>query len=326
MHLQENDPPHIDQPAAAASGARVGPCLRNVAGWVAVMIATALSCFWAFWGILENFHEGWYYPSLGMNLALMFVQYLICTILFTTATVIAIRWPWLGGCLFVGAGLWARWRFRGANSGTLFLFLVLPLVSLGLLFLWGRPRPRRWALAVAAGLPLLTLVVCGAEPAWRVPQRFDDGNRDARVVEGNGVKLVWAPAGPGWPTDGVTWAEAERRCRHLTADGRELSDTPQGIWRLPTADEVVRSLCRHGRHAGGRWDTSEGWANFEVMPDKESPLWDVHSMIIYWWTATEVDSARALRVSYNGHVMPLPKRVGYGYLGFRAVKDPERLP
>jgi hypothetical protein len=47
-------------------------------------------------------------------------------------------------------------------------------------------------------------------------------------------------------------------------------------------------------------------------------------MIIYWWTSTEVDSDRALRVSYNGHAMPLPKKVGCGYLGFRAVKRPER--
>jgi hypothetical protein len=296
--------------------------LRNLAGWAAVAVATLFACFWAFWGILENFHEGWYHPSLGMNLVLMFAQYLICMLLFLGATLVAIRWPWLGGSLFIAAGLGAGWRFRGANAGTVFTLLVLPLVLLGLLFLWGRPRPRRWAAAVAAGLPLLTLVVCGAEPAWRVPQRFDDGNREARLVQGNDVQLVWAPAGPGWPAKGVTWDEALRRCRHLTADGLSLADTPQDVWRLPTVDEVVRSLCRHGQHAGGRWDAGPSQARFQIMPDKESPLWDVHSPVIYWWTATETDPDHALRVSYNGHVMPLPKRVGYGYLGFRAVKEP----
>lgn len=27
-------------------------------------------------------------------------------------------------------------------------------------------------------------------------------------------------------------------------------------------------------------------------------------------------------MSYNGNVMPLRKKVAYGYLGFRAVKEP----
>jgi hypothetical protein len=144
------------------------------------------------------------------------------------------------------------------------------------------------------------------------------------LVQGNGIELTWVPDGPGWPREGVTWHEAVRRCRYLTPDGLDLADTPQDVWRLPTAEELVRSSCRHGRNAGGEWDAESGKARFQITPDKESPLWDVHSMIIYWWTSTEVDSDRALRISYNGHVMPLPKKVGYGYLGFRAVKRPER--
>jgi hypothetical protein len=257
-----------------------------------------------------------------MNLALMFAQYLLFMLLFLAATLAAIRWPWLGGGAFIVGGLWAGWFFRGAGAVPLLLFLVFPLVWLGLLFLWGRPRPRRRAVAVAAGLPLLTLLVCGAEPAWRVPRRLDDGDRGARLVQGNGVRLVWAPAGPGWPADGVAWDEAVRRCRYLTGDGQSLADTPQDVWRLPTVEEAVASLCRHGRHAGGAWDGAGGKARFEVLPDKESPLWDVHSKVIYWWTATEVEPDRALQVCYNGRVMPSAKKGRYGYLGFRAVKDP----
>jgi hypothetical protein len=115
-----------------------------------------------------------------------------------------------------------------------------------------------------------------------------------------------------------------RRCRHLTPDGLGLAETPVDVWRLPTVEEVVRSLCRHGRHAGGTWDAALGSARFQIMPDKESPLWDGHSKIIYWWTSTEVDPDQALRISYNGHVMPLPKKVAYGYMGFRAVREPAR--
>ena len=35
-----------------------------------------MACFWAFWGIIENFHEGWYFDSTWSNLAPMFGQYL----------------------------------------------------------------------------------------------------------------------------------------------------------------------------------------------------------------------------------------------------------
>ena len=31
---------------------------RQIVGWIAVGLSTAVTCFWAFWGIIENFHEG----------------------------------------------------------------------------------------------------------------------------------------------------------------------------------------------------------------------------------------------------------------------------
>ena len=34
---------------------------RQIVGWIAVGLSTAITCFWAFWGIAENFHEGWWY-------------------------------------------------------------------------------------------------------------------------------------------------------------------------------------------------------------------------------------------------------------------------
>ena len=37
---------------------------RKIAGWIAVVLSTVFTCLWALWGILENFHEGWYYESL----------------------------------------------------------------------------------------------------------------------------------------------------------------------------------------------------------------------------------------------------------------------
>jgi hypothetical protein len=297
---------------------------RQILGWFAVGLSTLAACFWAFWGILENLHEGWYYPSLWMNLSLMVVQYLVVTLLVVGAGVVGIRWPRVGGTVHIAAALGAAWRFRGASPAVVYELIVGPLVVMGICYWLGRAQPRRWAVAAVVGCPLITLVICGAEPAYRVSGRWDDGDRGMRLVQGNGIQLTWAPEGPGWPKHGVTWHEAVRRCRYLTAEGLVLADTPQNIWRLPTTEEVVRSLCRHGRNAGGAWDADSRSARFQIAPDKESPLWDVHSMIIYWWTSTEVDSDRALRISHNGHVMPLPKKVGYGYLGFRAVKEPGR--
>ena len=56
--------------------------LEPASGWIAVILSTTLACLWAFWGIIENFHEGWYYESLPRNLLLMFGQYLSPMLLF----------------------------------------------------------------------------------------------------------------------------------------------------------------------------------------------------------------------------------------------------
>ena len=40
---------------------------RQVAGWIAVGFSTFITSIWAFWGIIENHHEGWYYESWLSN-------------------------------------------------------------------------------------------------------------------------------------------------------------------------------------------------------------------------------------------------------------------
>ncbi len=37
-----------------------------------------------------------------------------------------------------------------------------------------------------------------ADQLPKVPARHDDALRGARAVEANGLRLMWAPAGPGW--------------------------------------------------------------------------------------------------------------------------------
>jgi hypothetical protein len=223
--------------------------------------------------------------------------------------------------LHIAAALGVACFFRGASPTVMYPFIIGPLVFMGLAYWFGQPRPRRWAVAAVVALPLITLLVCGAEPAYRVSGRLDDGDRSAQRIAENGVDLVWAPEGPGWPREGVPWDVAVRRCQFLAEDGTFLADSAQDVWRLPTIAEAVQSMQRHGRTCGGTWDVAGGVPSYERTPDKESPLWDVHSQVIYWWTATEVNDREALIIVYDGKVWPRPKRAHWGYLGFRAVKE-----
>jgi len=294
-----------------------------VAGWIAVGISTIITCFWAFWGIIENFHEGWYSTSWLSNIGLMFVQYLSPMLIFMVAALISIFWPRLGGFLHMILAAIAVWFFQAISNPGLFL-LIAPLVGLGALYWFGRPQPRKLAAFLVVGLPMLTLIFSGIEPIWRVSQRFDDGNLKARVVSGNGVKLIWAPDGPGWPRQGANWHEAQGVCQQLSEDGLSLAQDPQYIWRLPSVDEAVRSMSRHDQNSGGQWDAGLAQASYLIKPDKESPLWNMHTQVIYWWTATEVDEDRAYMIVYDGQVWPRSKQIRPAYLGFRCVNQPDQ--
>ena len=292
---------------------------RKIIGWVAVGLSTVITCGWAFWGIIENFHEGWYFESLWMNLGMMFVQYLSPMLIFLGVTLISIFWPRLGGGLHGLIALFAIWFFQAFSNAATFL-IILPLIGLGVMHWFGRPQPRKVAVSLAVGLTMLTLLISGIAPALRVSQRVNDGVLQARLVYGNGVDLVWAPDGPGWPREGGDWYDAQQTCQHLSEDGLTLTTTPQHIWRLPTVDEAVRSMAHHGQNSAGDWDVENAEATYNTKPDKESPLWNVHSQVIYWWTATEIDEERAYIIVYDGRVWPRSKQFGPAYLGFRCVK------
>ena len=235
-------------------------------------------------------------------------------------TLLAIAFPRVGGVAHVLAGLLWFLLLFDLNDTVAMMFVIVPMLTLGMLYWYGRPQPRRIAYIVAAGLPILTLVACGIEPIVRIAGRVHDGNLEARAVEGNGVRLMWAAEGVGWPRDGVTWQEAVSRCQHLTEDGRSLAASPQNVWRLPTVEEAVRSMARHGSNSGGSWGGQTKAATYRVRPDKESPLWNVHPQVIYWWTATEIDDERAYIIVYDGKVWPRRKRFAQAYLAYRCVK------
>jgi hypothetical protein len=294
---------------------------RQIAGWIAEGFSILITCGWAFWGIVENFHEGWYYESFLSNLGLMFAQYLSPMLIFMGVALISIFWPRSGAGLHGIVAILAAWFFQAFSNPGMFL-LIAPLIGLGVLYWFGRLQPRKIAVALVVGLPLLTLLLAGAGPALRVSGRLNDGNLQARRVHGNGVDLIWAPDGLGWPHSGTNWYKAREVCQYLNEDGRTLASTPQQIWRLPTVDEAIRSMSRHGKNSEGVWDPETSHAAYKTTPDKESPLWNIHSQIIYWWTATETDADRAYMIVYDGKVWPRSKQFSAGYSGFRCVKEP----
>ena len=140
-------------------------------------------------------------------------------------------------------------------------------------------------------------------------RRTESGDR------GQGGSAPWRRSAPG-----ADWHEAQRGCQYLSEDGLSRSSAPQHIWRLPTVQEAVRSVARRGQNSANVWDAETARASYQTTPDKESPLWNVRSQVIYWWTATEVDDERADFIVYDGRVWPRAKDFGPAYLGLRCVK------
>lgn len=292
---------------------------RNLVGWIAVTISLMALLFWSYWGSIEAFYEGWYHNSVWKNLALTIVQYLSPVLILMIPAVAGVLWPRVGAVLH---WLLALMAFEKINTPAGRVLIALPLAVTGILYWFGRVQPRKWAVYGICCLPVVAVIVCGAVPAYMVYERVDDGYRGMRVVEGNGVRLRWAPAGPGWPERGGDWYRAQQTCSRLSADGSRVADQPGGVWRLPTADELARSMTLHGRNAGGLWNQSSGTADFQLTPDKESPLWNPYSLVIYWWTGTELQKEEAYRFSYNGRSMATPKKARAAYYGFRCVAQP----
>lgn len=304
---------------------------RETRGWIAFAIGTANAAFWGFWGIVENFHEGWWTPGLLHRLTGT-LRYLTPMWISMAMLAIAIAHPKVGGAVFFALGSLFTWFVFRARWDNLTLNLILSwlpttllIVAVGVLWWFSRIARRPLAFAIGMGIPLLTAAGFAVEPAWRVAHRVDDGLRGVRVIRENGVDLLWAPEGPGWVRDAkhaCDWYQASAICSRLTEDGTALADSAVGIWRLPTAEEAVRSSALHGTNSGGTWDAAKERARYRRRPDKESPLWDVNAETIYWWTGTEIGDEAAYRYVYNGEVYRSSKKLRMGTLGFRAVRTP----
>ncbi|MDD3972984.1 MAG: DUF1566 domain-containing protein [Clostridia bacterium] len=296
---------------------------RNIVGWIGVAITTIFSSIWAYWGSIENFHEGWYSVSIWENLFMLLFQYLLFTVIFVLLGVITLKWKIAGLVLHILLAGFCIWFFSGASFLVIGLMIVIPIIGLGLLYFFGKPEPKKWAYRSLIFIPLIIIIAVFIPMSIKVSKRINDYDFGVRIVEGNEITLIWAPRGPGWPDSGTTWHEAMDICRYLSEDGTKIMDEVQDIWRLPTVDEAVRSMLLHGENVNGIWYPDDQKAVYDKTPDKESPLWDVHSQVIYYWTCeTAIDNEdRAYIIVYHGGVNSKMKIDGQSYLSFRAVKN-----
>jgi hypothetical protein len=292
---------------------------KNITGYIAVTISALFANLWAYWGIIENFHEGWYHPDLSDRILMMFGQYLAVPLVFIVLGLISFNWPKIGALLHVVLAVFAYFIFGRVTAGL--FFISIPVLGLSLLY-WVSCFPRKiYAYITILILPMILMIGIGIYQFHRVSLRYNNHKPEAMLIQGNGVRLVWAPDGPGWPDKGTTWDEACRICRHLDTNGKIILTREVGIWRLPTVDEAVRSQVYHGQNSGGVWDRTKNEASYQLPPDKESPLWNPNVKTIYWWTSTEVNNKQAYIIVFNGGVFPRDKKIRAGYLNFRAVKN-----
>jgi hypothetical protein len=107
---------------------------KSVIGWIGVLITLTFAGLWAYWGAIENFHEGWYATSIWENLFMLVFQYLLFAIVFTFLAMAAMKWKRIGLILHIGLAGFCVWFFSGASFHVLGLMIVLPIAALGLLY------------------------------------------------------------------------------------------------------------------------------------------------------------------------------------------------
>jgi hypothetical protein len=291
--------------------------IKEVIALVTATITFLIIGFWSYWGINENFHEGWYSLSLWENLSLAFIQYLSIPIIFLVISLIAINYKKIGTGLFIVFSIFAMFFFK-SNSGRILIFIPLLLFALG--FYFGKFKSKKIITISFISIFFLIILSFGIPQLIKVENRFNDYDFGLRIVEGNNIELTWAPLGVGYPLKGTNWQTAKSNCARLSNNGTILLDNEINIWRLPSRQEIVASLTRKNNNSMGFIDEF-GVAQYKIKPDKETPLWNPHSQVIYYWTNESKNQEQAFLVAYNGYILGRNKNFGLDYQGYRCVKE-----
>lgn len=235
-----------------------------------------------YWGTSEAFFEGWYHASLIQNILLSLFQYLSIPIILIICTTAAINHKKSGLILFFIIAFFAIIFFH-SNAGRVLVALPSTLFALGFYFAEFKYKKNLFYITVT--LPALIVIIFAMPQIIKINNRQNDGDFGERKIR----DLTWAAQGPGFPLSGTDWYTALEKCTNL---GEE--------WRLPTREEILLAAGEN--------------------PDKETPLWNPHSQVIYYWTSEEKDEGSTYLVAFNGRVLARQKSSGPDYQGYRCVK------
>jgi hypothetical protein len=170
----------------------------------------------------------------------------------------------------------------------------------------------------------------GVGPSQDEGKLLDGANLSWNAIAFYGVPPVGFGDKPGYTERNATEIDMQVMglCRYLSEDGTTLLHEAQEIWRMPSTDEIARSLVRKGEIAGCIWDGVSMHAECNIQPNKDTPLWAPESSVIYFYSADEYDEDLAWYVPYTGGSLyggvigHQKKTDGNSRHGYRCVKNP----
>ncbi|MCX8095360.1 MAG: hypothetical protein N3D74_04165 [Caldisericia bacterium] len=304
----------------------------------------------------EMFHEGWYKPFEWIY----FLLPSIITILLSIISILYPKIGGVLIIIFGGIfSITVLSRIISINTLSLKIIISwIPVtflfILMGFLFIYESKKKqisKKIKLKRVLYLILINLIIIflfGVPLFIRNINRFNDGYRGERKIKGFEIELIWSGEGVAFhfkSKGNLSWNEIAlygkgeigfegkkfiyatkkdfekyNMFRYINYEGTELTDKIYDFWRLPTIDELTRSMYRKGKCVGVPWNGKEGKQNYEITPDKETPLWLTNEPVIYYLSSTEANDKEIYTISYNGCVIKRDKSFVIGSLGFRAVR------
>lgn len=192
--------------------ARLSENLFLIPGNAAYLFLLAATLLWAYWGVGEIFHEGWYPPYTQI------IFYFIPFMALLGIMSLSIYLPLAGGILVTAGGIFyiAMTVIQSARQHTnllsSFWMAAAVIVIPGVLFIFDHALKKRkkyredkktlfkkrWKMVSAVVLSLVLIVSIGTPLAVRNLGRKPLDSHDEVTVEGNEISFTLAGEGPGW--------------------------------------------------------------------------------------------------------------------------------
>lgn len=329
---------------------------QNLKFNISYIFLILVTSIWSFWGINEMFHEGWYTPFEWIFFLLpsiISIIFSIITILFPIIGGILIIFFGTIFSIFIFSRIISSLGFTVKNFIS-WLPVTIFFILLGFLFInEGKKgkierniKTKRIILLIL--INLIIIFIFGTPLYFRNKNRLNDGFRGEREIVGFEIKLTWAGEGVCFQfksKGNLSWNEIAlygkgeigfegkrfiyatkedfekyNMFRYINYEGTELTKEIHDYWRLPTIDELTRTMYRKGECVGTPWNGKEGKQKYKKIPDKETPLWLPDEPVIYYLSSTEANEKEVFTISYNGNVIKRDKSSVLGSLGFRAVR------